>query len=111
GKTKNKANALAKYDWILSLDADEAIDEELKKSLLSLDLSNEMKVYEIRFKNFLGGKWLRFGEWGNDKHIRLFNRKKVQWNDADVHESLIFPEGTQTILLIGNVLHKRASDV
>ena len=54
GKTKNKANALAKYDWILSLDADEAIDEELKSNLLGLDLSDEMKVYEIRFKNFLG---------------------------------------------------------
>jgi glycosyltransferase involved in cell wall biosynthesis len=109
GKTKNKANVLAKYDWILSLDADEAIDDELKKSLLSLDLSNEMIVYEIRFKNFLGNKWLRFGEWGDDKHIRLFNRKKMQWNDADVHESLIFPAGTQTILLKGNVLHKTAS--
>src|SRR6185436_12350464 len=82
GKTKNKANALAKYDWILSLDADEAIDEELKKNLLGLDLSDEIRVYEARFKNFLGNKWLRFGEWGNDKHTRLFNRQKVKWDDA-----------------------------
>jgi len=111
GKTKNKANALAKYDWILSLDADEAIDDELKKNLPSLDLSNEMIVYEIRFKNFLGNKWLRFGEWGDDKHIRLFNRKKIKWDDADVHESLIFPAGTQTMLLNGNVLHKTASGI
>jgi len=111
GKTKNKANALAQHDWILSLDADEAIDDELKKNLVSLDLSNEMIVYEIRFKNFLGNKWLRFGEWGDDKHIRLFDRKKIQWNDADVHESLIFPAGTQTILLKGNVLHKTASGI
>ena len=111
GKTKNKANALAKYDWILSLDADEAIDDELKKNLLDLDLSNEIMVYEIRFKNFLGNKWLRFGEWGDDKHIRLFNRKQIHWNDADVHESLIFPAETQTILLKGNVLHKTASGI
>src|SRR4026209_136353 len=46
GKTKNTANALAKYDWILSLDADEAIDEELKKNLLQLDLDDDMKLYE-----------------------------------------------------------------
>src|SRR5678815_5535774 len=39
-KTKNKANALAKYEWILSLDADEAIDGELKENLLQLDLSD-----------------------------------------------------------------------
>ena len=111
GKTKNKANALAKYDWILSLDADEAIDEELKKNLLSLDLSDEMTVYEFKFKNFLGNKWLRFGEWGDDKHIRLFNRQKVKWDNAEVHESLIFPAGIEIILLKGNVLHKTASDI
>ena len=69
GKTKNKANALGKYDWILSLDADEAIDEELKKNLLKEELTDEKKVFEFKFKNFLGNKWLRFGEWGNDKHI------------------------------------------
>jgi len=111
GKTKNKANALAKHDWILSLDADEAIDEELKKNLLDLDLSDEIRVYEIRFKNFLGNKWLRFGEWGNDKHIRLFNRQKVKWNDAEVHESLILPRETKIVSVKGNVLHKTASDI
>ena len=86
GKTKNKANALAKYDWILSLDADEAIDDELKQNLLKQDLADEKKVFDLKFKNFLGDKWLRFGEWGNDKHIRLFNRVRIKWNDADVHE-------------------------
>ena len=111
GKTKNKANALAKHDWILSLDADEAIDEELKKNLPDLDLSDEIRVYEIRFKNFLGNKWLRFGEWGNDKHIRLFNRQKVKWNDAEVHESLILPRETKIVSVKGNVLHKTASDI
>ena len=42
GRTKNKANALAKYDWIFSLDADDAIDEELKKNLLQENLVDEM---------------------------------------------------------------------
>jgi glycosyltransferase involved in cell wall biosynthesis len=111
GKTKNKANALAKYDWVLSLDADEAIDEELKKNLSALDLTDEMKLYEFRFKNFLGTKWLRFGEWGNDKHIRLFNRKHVRWNDADVHESLVLPAEAKEITLPGYVLHKTAASV
>src|SRR4029079_6269626 len=56
GKTKMKAIALAKYDWILSLDADEAIDEELKENLLKQDLSDETKAFEFKFKNFLGDK-------------------------------------------------------
>jgi glycosyltransferase involved in cell wall biosynthesis len=111
GITKNKANELAKYDWILSLDADEAIDEELKRNLLRMDLSNDMKVYEFKFKNFLGNKWLRFGEWGNDKHIRLFNRQKIKWDDAEVHESLLMPNGTEKITLPGYVLHKTAATI
>ena len=111
GKTKNTANALAKYDWILSLDADEAIDEELKKNLLQLDLDDDMKLYEFRFRNYLGNKWLRFGEWGNDKHIRLFNRKQVKWNDAEVHESLILPQEAGKINIPGYVLHKTAASV
>jgi glycosyltransferase involved in cell wall biosynthesis len=110
GKTKNKANALAKYDWILSLDADEAIDEELKENMLRQDLTDEKNVFEFKFKNFLGNKWLRFGEWGNDQHIRLFNRKKIKWNDADVHESLLFPKDVKVISVPGYVLHRTASN-
>lgn len=110
GKTKNKANALAKYDWILSLDADEAIDEELKESLLKEGLTDEKKVFEFKFKNFLGNKWLRFGEWGNDKHLRLFNRKEIRWNDAEVHESLLLPKEVKIISVPGHVLHKTAAN-
>lgn len=106
GQTKNKANQLAKFDWILSLDADEAIDEMLKKNLLLLDLSDDRIVYSLKFKNFLGNKWLRFGEWGDDKHIRLFNRQRVHWNDAAVHEELILPAGSPVKNLKGHVLHK-----
>jgi glycosyltransferase involved in cell wall biosynthesis len=111
GKTKNKAIALAKYDWILSLDADEAIDQELKKSLLALKLTDVKDVYEIKFKNFLGNKYLKYGEWGSDKHIRLFNRKKTQWDDAPVHEELIIPEGAVIIKLNGHVLHQTMKDI
>ena len=111
GKTKNKANSLAKYDWILSLDADEAIDTELKENLLQLDLSDELKVYQLKFKNFLGDKWLRFGEWGNDRHARLFNRNKVKWNDAEVHESLLLPEQVKLISVAGYVLHRTAINI
>ncbi len=111
GPTKNKAIALAKYDWILSLDADEAIDEELKRSLLALQLTGENDVYEIKYKNFLGNKYLKYGEWGGDKHIRLFNRKKVYWDDASVHEELLIPQGMNIKKLNGYVLHKTMKDI
>lgn len=109
GKTKNKANSLAKYNWILSLDADEAIDDELKKSLLLLPFNHQKTVYDLLFKNFVGDKYLKYGEWGKDHHIRLFNRNEVQWNDAAVHEQLIIPHDIKVERLKGYVLHRTAS--
>ncbi len=111
GKTKNKAVSLARHDWILSLDADESIDEELKNTLMNLSLSDDNFVYDIKFKNFFGNQWLRYGEWGNDSHIRLFNRKKVNWDAAPVHEKLVFPDSVQKKTLKGYVLHYTASDI
>lgn len=111
GKTKNKAIALAKYDWVLSLDADEAIDEELKRSLLALPLGDEKAVYEIRYRNFLGDKYLKYGEWGNDRHTRLFNRKAVNWDDAPVHEQLQVPQGMVTKRMNGYILHRTMKDI
>lgn len=105
GPTKNKGIDAAANDWILSLDADEAIDDELAASLKALDLSDDDMVYELNFKTFFCNKWIRFGEWSGDKHIRLFNRKKVRWNDAAVHEGLVFPSTVKIIRLKGSVLH------
>ncbi len=107
GTTKRIATGYAKYDWILSLDADESISVELKKELLSLDLANDNinNVYALRFLNYLGNKPLRFGEWGGDRHTRLFNRKTVNWDDAPVHERLNIPPGADVKVLKGFVLH------
>ncbi len=111
GKTKNKANALAKHDWILSLDADESVDEELKGSLLDLSPASHSILYEMKFKNFLGNKFLKYGEWGRDEHARFFNRTAVSWNDAPVHEELIMPAGTAIKKLKGYVLHQTMKDM
>lgn len=105
GINKNKGIAAARHNWILSLDADEAIDEELKQALQQQALQDENEVFSIRFKNFFCNKWIRFGEWGFDKHIRLFNRNRVQWNHAGVHENLLLPAGVKITTLKGNILH------
>jgi glycosyltransferase involved in cell wall biosynthesis len=110
GKTKKAATLLAKTDWILSLDADEAIDNELKKTVLALVLSNPNEVFELKFKNFFGNKHLKHGEWGGDKHIRLFNRRVVGWNEAPVHEQLVMPENVVVTQLRGHVLHRTAKN-
>lgn len=105
GINKNKGVLAAKNDWILSLDADEAIDETLKAFLLSPGLADENTVGNIKFKNFYCKKRIRFGEWSGDRHVRLFNRKMAKWNEVAVHENLVSEAGMKTQMLKGNILH------
>jgi len=111
GATKQKAVTLARYNWILSLDADEVLDETLQQQLLHIKLTDEKTVYDIRFKTFLGNKELKWGEWGGDHHIRLFNRKYVNWNDAPVHENLVMPDDIKVQKLNGHILHYTMKDM
>src|SRR5829696_5183273 len=111
GKTKARATSLAKNDWILSLDADESLDKKLQEELANLNLSDCNMVYDIPFKNYLGGKHLKWGEWGGDHHVRIFNRQKVNWNDAKVHEELVIPEGVIVKKLKGSILHRTMKDM
>jgi glycosyltransferase involved in cell wall biosynthesis len=110
GKTKREAVNLAKYEWVLNIDADEALDEPLQKSLQTVNLSDAGVVYEIKFKNLLGEKHLRWGEWGSDKHIRLFNRSRINWDEAPVHETLLIPASIKVKSLPGAILHRTVKD-
>jgi glycosyltransferase involved in cell wall biosynthesis len=111
GLTKQIANEHARYDWILSLDADEALGSELKDSINSLSLADIQTAYRLRFRNFIGDKALRFGEWGGDSHIRIFNRRRINWDNGPVHEKLVIPPGVKIETLKGYVLHYTARSI
>ncbi|HEX3385764.1 MAG TPA: glycosyltransferase family 2 protein, partial [Mucilaginibacter sp.] len=111
GANKNKGIHYAKYDWILSIDAEEIPDTELVGSLHRADLSDPLTVYDIRFISYYGDKPIRFGCWGRDHHIRLFSRKLVKWDEPPVHESLVFSPATQIKKLKGHIHHYSVRDV
>lgn len=110
GANKNKGISRARYNWILSIDADEIIDEDLITSLHHLDYNKKDIVYDIRFKTYFGNKLIRFGSWGRDHHIRLFNRETVKWSELPVHETLIFPKATIKKTLSGYIHHYSVRD-
>jgi glycosyltransferase involved in cell wall biosynthesis len=110
GANKNKGISLAKYDWILSVDADEIPDTELIRALHRLDLDNPEIVYDIKFKSYYGEKPIRFGSWGRDHHIRLFNRKLVTWAESPVHETLLLPATVIKKKLAGHLHHYSVKD-
>lgn len=110
GRSKQKAIGLAVNDWVMNLDSDEVVDEEAQQQILQLPLTDEKICYRFRFRNFLGRRALRFGEFGFDTHIRLFNRRQVVWNDAPVHEKLQQAAGVKEQNLKGRILHYTMKD-
>jgi (heptosyl)LPS beta-1,4-glucosyltransferase len=105
GPTKNIGIDAAKHDWILSLDADEVPDEKLLKSISGIDFDKTDKAYDLNFKTYFGEKHIKFGEWGIDHHIRLFNRTLIRWSNDEVHEQLIIPANVSIEKLTGAVHH------
>ncbi|CAN5461856.1 glycosyltransferase family 2 protein [soil metagenome] len=102
--SKNFANAQAKYDWILSLDADEAPSEELKKSILKAKEGSELKTYKFhRLTNYCGS-WIKHCGWYPDTKIRIFDRKITKW-EGIIHEKLAIASTEDAILLEGDLLH------
>ena len=105
GETKNIGNKAAKHDWILSIDADESVDDILKAFLSGLSPDNYNQAFQVKRKNFFCQKLIRFGGWANDKPIRFFNRKNTTWNNAAVHESLHFKKTPEIKIADGYLWH------
>lgn len=101
---KNFGNSKAKHDWILSIDADEILSEELINSILGLN-PEKGKVYALDRISSFCGKWIHHGSWYPDWKVRLFNRKEVQWQGDFVHETLNIPAGHELIRMPGKLWH------
>ena len=87
---KNWAAEQAAHDWILSLDADEALSESLEAEVLTLKkVGPEFDGYTMpRMANYLG-RWILHSGWYPDRKVRLYDRRKAKWIGDFVHESVV----------------------
>ncbi len=88
GKTRNFGSTQAKNDWILALDTDEVLSEELNHFLKRIPLDID-SVYNISFRNFYKGRWIKSCGWHPESHIRLYNRKKTKFSEDFIHEKVL----------------------
>ena len=102
--TKNFATSQARYDWILSLDADEALSEELRGSILKIKAGSEPVYCQFRRLTNYCGKWIRHCGWYPDFKLRMYDRRGASWK-GEVHEKLVLSEPRKIILLSGDLLH------
>jgi len=86
---KNYADGLASHPWILSLDADERVSEELRAELLSLkDQDPACAAFSMPRLVFYLGRWIRHCGWYPDRKVRLFRRDAARWEGEYVNETV-----------------------
>lgn len=103
GPTKNRAASFAKHDWVLIIDSDEVVDEELMNALKT-DVLDPNAIYIVNFLAYYKEIPIRHCGWNNQKIRRLYNKSVTRFNDNFVHEN-IMDEGMKKLPIAGNMKH------
>ncbi len=103
---KNFAISQALFPFILSLDADEAIDDTLVKEIQQIKESNNIADGYItnRYNNYCG-QWINHGAWQSDLKLRLWNSQKGKWGGLNPHDKFEMQAGSKIETLKGKILH------
>lgn len=104
---KQFATDVAANDWILSLDADERVSDELRREIETIrhNGSPANNGYRVPRLTFYMGRAIRHGGWYPDLQLRLFDRRKARWNGAVIHESVEMLNGSEAGRLRGDLHH------
>ena len=108
GAQKQFAVDQAQHDWILSLDADERVSGDLRKTIEALKQRPETEIADgflVPRRTFYQQRWIRGGGWYPDRQLRLFNRTKGSWRQRHIHESVAMNNGARVETLTGDLLH------
>lgn len=102
--SKNFGNDKASYNWILSLDADEALSEQLIQSILNFKNNPIGSCCKFnRLTNYCGS-WIKHGGWYPDAKIRIFDKANAKWTGL-IHEELSFSIPIEINHLKGDCYH------
>lgn len=101
---KNAGNQLTQHNYILSLDGDESLSQELAHSIAAFKRNPTADVCIMnRLTNYCG-QWIHHSGWYPDRKMRLWNKTKGYWQGT-IHEELIMNKDSKKIQLHGDILH------
>jgi glycosyltransferase involved in cell wall biosynthesis len=109
GRQKQHAVSIAKNDWVLCLDADERVTEELSSEIRKALAGRRYHAYRMPRRNRFLGRWLAHGEGYPDWSLRLFHRAYAGWSNDDVHEAVLTT--AEVGRLDGDLLHDSAEEI
>ncbi|MGW8314393.1 MAG: glycosyltransferase [Bacteroidales bacterium] len=102
---KNWAILQASSPYILSLDADEALSDELRASILKVrDNWTHDGYYFNRLTNYCG-KWIRHTSWYPSRKLRMWDARKGRWGGFNPHDKFFLLKGSSRQFLKGDILH------
>lgn len=102
---KNFAMNLASNDWVLSLDADEALTPELRHEISSISTEELEMAFAVRRLTSFCGQWIKHCGWYPDKKIRLWNRNNGEWGGQNPHDKVLLKNNGRIRVLNGDMLH------
>jgi glycosyltransferase involved in cell wall biosynthesis len=101
---KNRAIDLCSNDWVFCIDADEVVSDELRSSILGIDIKNPKYLgFAVPRRVHYLGKWINHGGWYPDYKLRFFNRKFGRWGGINPHDTVIV--NGKSLTLTGDLLH------
>ncbi|MGZ3787681.1 MAG: glycosyltransferase family 2 protein [Bacteriovorax sp.] len=102
---KNFALELSTHDYVLSLDADEALSPELLEEIKKVKENVLYDGYEFHRLTNYNGHWVRHCGWYPDTKLRLVKKSKAEWRGLNPHDILEMKENEKVGLLKGDLLH------
>jgi glycosyltransferase involved in cell wall biosynthesis len=108
GVHRNWAYSKANNEWVLSLDADERVTEELKDEIARTIDNKGFVAYSIPLRNFIGSYWVRYGGWYPAAKVRLFRKDNFRYEEVEVHPR-VFIDGACGHLK-SDIIHKGYPD-
>jgi len=108
---KNNAISAATHDWVLCLDADERISQELRDEIMAAfgDHEAHWDGFSVPRQTFYLGRWIRHGGWYPDYKLRLFRKSKGRWTGVEPHDRVELIGRTKT--LQAPLLHNTYRDI
>jgi glycosyltransferase involved in cell wall biosynthesis len=110
GAQKQRALSKATKDWVLNLDADEAISKKLQEEMLQAMASDEADAYRVAIQMNFYDKPLKYSS-SPKRHARLFKRANAHFSPDIVHEKIILPKNARIGKLKNPIMHHSFKDV
>jgi glycosyltransferase involved in cell wall biosynthesis len=105
---KDRAFALCRNEWVLSIDADERVDPVLREALRTL-APEDHDGFRIARLTLALGRPIRHSGWYPQRKVRLFRRSQARWAGVNPHPYLVV--AGRTGVLPGDVIHHSFQDL